>query len=470
MGNKYYNGFSLIEVIVAITLLSLIVIFIIPMSIYAYKYNKSNDIRLTSMNLGYNQIEYLKTINYKDLGLNGPGFDPSGVVNEHLYMDDEDTYPININNVEYNILTNIYWESNRSTTGDFIPNATKKVDVSVTARDVLTGKQKIYSDFGTTIAYEGEASFIKETPLMVRAITGENLNEFAKNVTITINKSNNILVATNRTDSEGQVFFTQLLEGNYNVLPSAWQKGDMISRPTGLTGIYPTQNWKFNNEITIKKIDEDFIELLTYVDYPGYIDLEDYDDEILRNAKLTLKPDYRPAEGDNLMLNLELPLNKLNGYKLWRTWIYETNIAHNGDNYYFVEKDTHKLWDGKFIYKSDSSTVKKLDLGIALKDEGKFKKLPNNTIELEIEFTSQLESVVNEIDFVIYEDNSMLSYDNFTISEIIPGRKFKIIVNGIKPNGDNIEFYINDPENAMYSNPFGMRLVRDKNFCNLILQ
>ena len=142
MGKQHSKGFTLIEVVVSITLLAIIALFMLPMSIYAVQFAKWNNIKLTAMNLAYSQVEWLKTLEYKDLGLDSVGYSPKGIVKEDLYLNESDTNPKTIEGIEYSSLTNIYWESAESTTGDFLANATKKVDVIVRAKDPFPELQK----------------------------------------------------------------------------------------------------------------------------------------------------------------------------------------------------------------------------------------------------------------------------------------------------------------------------------------
>lgn len=469
MGKQHSKGFTLIEIVVSITLLAIIALFMLPMSIYALQFAKWNNIKLTAMNLAYSQVEWLKTLEYKDLGLDSVGYSPNGIVKEDLYLNESDTNPKTIEGIEYSSLTNIYWESAESTTGDFVANATKKVDVIVKARDPFSGVTKTYSVMGSLIAFEGERIPSDNVPLKIRAITGEDFTEPAKNVKIMVNLGNS-MAAWGRTDDEGKVFFTELTKNiEYNVFPSEWGKSKfMMTRPNGSSGSTQNEKWDYIKPI---KIVDDMVEHIFFVDYPGYITLSNYDG-IMDDTIVRLNPTNAvPPEGETWDLDIYTNLTNLANRMIWRAWDYEYSIIRKidetyEDKYYFVEKDSGNLWKGKFQYKNDDITNLDLELAFGL-EEGSFIK-NDGTITAIIEFTSQITSIEG-ITFIIFQDENLMDCTDISIIELVAGRKYSITFSTTDEiTKDKLKFVIDNPFLETLTNIHGMKIVKDMNGCDLI--
>ncbi|MCQ1529803.1 type IV pilus modification PilV family protein [Lutispora saccharofermentans] len=470
MIKRHNKGFTLIEIVVSITLLALIALFMLPMSIYGVQFAKWNNIKLTAMNLAYSQTEWLKTLEYKDVGLDSSGYSPKGIVKENLYLNETGSNPKTIEGIDYSFITSIYWESARSSTGDFIANALKKADVIVKARDPITGSERTYSVMGTLIAFEGERTPSSNIPLKVRVITGEDFTEPAKGVKIIVNNLSNTLAAWGRTDDEGKVYFTELSNTKYNVFPEQWEAGDMTARPTGIIGVANDENWKYEAQLEIKATPEDFIKQDFHVDYPGYIVLPEYPKELMDNALVKLNPIYNPPEGAVTGFDLDTNLTKLITKKIWRSWIYDSTkaIVKGTDLYYFVENDDGNLWDGKFQYIKGSVTEKKLKLGFGIKD-GSFKQETDESITLKIEFTSDINNI-DTMMFSIYESDTAINYTDKNIVQAVSGKNNKFLIN-IKTTdrvtGNRLKFQIDNKEAGTLINSYGMKLIQDKNYCIL---
>ncbi len=475
MKRRHKSGFTLVEIIVSIALLAIIALFMLPMSAYSIKFSKWNDIRLTAMNLAYSQTEWLKTLDYKtELGLNQTGYSPQGTVKSNLYMNKTGSDPLIIEGIEYRLLTSIYWESAESTNGDFVANATKKLDVTVIAKDPLLGTQKTYSVMGSLVAFEGERIPSSNVPLKVRVISGENFDKPAKNVKVIINNISNTLITFGLTDNEGKVYFTELINAKYNVIPDSWQGGDMMSRPTGITGTGNDQSWRFNELIEIKALDagKDFVEQVVSVDYPGYIVIPSYPSALMDNTIITMKPKYTPPEGVMMELNMNTNLTKLISKKIWRAWEYDYTMKRSNDVYYFADANNGNLWDGKFPYMDGAITNRNLKLSFGM-NTGSFKKELNGTVTLEIEFTSEITGNINDMLYTLYDGATALNITNPIITQSVPGKNNKFKINlSTNPaiSGNSLKFVIDNAAEDIIKNTYGMKLVQDRNYCDLILK
>lgn len=490
MNKRHNKGFTLVEIIVSITLLAIIALFMLPLSIYAIQFAKWNNIKLTAMNLAYSQVEWLKTLDYNnDLGLDAIGYSPKGTVKEDLYLNEPGTNPKIVEGIEYSLLTTISWEDAESTTGEFVVDATKRIDVIVKAKDPIKGVEKSYSVMGSLVAFEGERTPTVFAPLRIRAITGENFSEPAKGVKIYAKRGASV-AEWGRTDDEGKAYFTVLTKNLvYDVAPEEWERSPyMMTRPIGKKATYPNMEWNSTEQLKVVN-DDEVIEHTFYVDYPGYIELPDYD-EIASATKLHINPiNTNPPEGVVWVLDLDINLTNLKDKMIWRAWEYEYKITREyresginyTDEYFFVYPDTGKLWNNKFPYVKDNITNLPLMLGFGLKD-GKYIKNPEGKIEkIELEFTSKiltdgsfdLSFAMFEVSGEAVEVNPISNYSaEFWLDP--NGRNcvitFSEFEDALKAGTDKLRFEITSPSLEELTNAYGMKLPTDYNYCNLVLK
>ncbi len=465
------KGFTLVEIIVSIALLGIIALFMLPMSMYSVQYSRWNNIKLTAMNLAYTQLEWLKTLDYNtDLGIDEIGYSPKGKVKQHLYLNQAGSDPKTIEGIEYRLLTSIYWQGADASTGEFIANATKKADVTVKARNPISGTERSFQVIGTLIAFEGERPPFTYVPLKVRAITGEDFTSPAKNVKIVVNNLSNTLVNWSRTDEAGEAMFTELSNGQYYVFPQEWEEGDMMSRPTGTAGPVKDEDWVYQAMVTINATTEDYIEQQFFVDNPAYIKLEGYPDIFMSNTYIKLDPIYDPPEGDTADYILETSLKKLLTKKIWRYWGYEYSITNGTDNYFFVETDSGNLWNGRFQYIKGSVTTKQLKLAYGLK-EGSFKQETDGTLTLSVEFTSGIKNH-NTLEFSLYDGVNLVGYTDMSITPTTAGEYNTKFLIRLKPSaaitGTTLRFEVDNKNADTLINSYGMKLVQNGNYCSLI--
>jgi prepilin-type N-terminal cleavage/methylation domain-containing protein len=470
MGKHHNKGFTLVEIIVSIALLAIIALFMLPMSMYSVQYSKWNNIKLTAMNLAYTQVEWLKTLDYNTaLGLDGIGYSPAGIVKENLYLNEPGSDPKTVEGVEYSLLTSIYWESAESSNGEFVANAIKKADVTIRARDPISGRSRSYAVIGTLIAFEGERTLSSYVPLKIRTVTGEDFTNPAKNVKVVVNNLSNTMVSWSRTDENGEAFFTELANAKYYIFPQEWEAGDMVARPTGTKGAANNEDWVYQVQVEVKATTADYLEQIFYVDHPAYIVLKGYPNALMSSTYVKLYPIYDPPEGDIGVYDLDTSLTGLLSKKLWRAWDYEHSIKNGADSYYFVETGSGNLWDGSFEYIEDKVTNKELKLAYGLK-EGSFKLEADGSITLAVEFTSEI-SGIDTMLFSLYQDSTPVVYSDKLITQAVSGINNKFLIN-IKTNqsitAGTLRFVVDNKEAGTLINAHGMKLVQDRNYCSLI--
>ncbi len=481
------KGLTLIEVMIAIMLLGIITIAILPMSIYSARFAKWNTIRQNANSIAYTQVEWLKTLDYNtELELKGKYFPPGkdgisveGIVEEDLFMNEINTNPKVIDGINYNILTNIYWESGVSTTGEIVANALRKVDVTVKAIDPVTRTEKEYSVIGSLIAFEGERRPDNTTPFKVKAFKGHDFTELTKNVKIEIyNETGTSLRNWARTDENGEAVFVGLENDEYQVKAKEWQIGDMMSKPNSVKDNFPSSKWESYDLIEINNSEEAYIEHSVFVDYPGYIEIHDVTDQILLNSELKLEPIYTSPEGEVLDLNLKINLTNLDKLKIWRAWTYNHSILYEDVEYKLIEKDTRRVWNGVFSYNYNKPTTKHLTLGYVLESQEGPENIymydkNNNTMDIEVIFPKSIiseqiesnESEATKFDFSLYDGDNQILFTVNEIRKIADNNKYRITLNTDYNilNGESIRFILN--ESIIDSNGLGM--IADINFITL---
>lgn len=461
MRKQHNKGFTLVEIIVSIALLAMIALFMLPMSIQSVQFSKWNSIKLTATNLAYTQLEWLKTLDYQDeLGLKtGPS--PYGIVEKDQYLNGGTTTKT-IEGVDYTLLTNIYWQSAVTSTGKTVTKATKMADVTVTAWDPVSGTQKSYSVIGTLIAFEGERILL--IPKLVSVMTGQDFTAPAQGVTVKVENTSGTTVTTGLTDDTGKVNFEELDNADYYLIP---EYSGMISRPTGTTGAYPSQDYTYK---TLMKEDEDKKTL--YVDYPAYIHLPDYNETMLENAKITLTPVYTPPTGETNPV-LTTNLSGLTTKPLWRSWEYDfDNISYTytdtagisrNDTYFLM--DGTSVWNGIFQYDYNvgTRTDKNLSLAFGL-NGGTIRRTGtsrNYVVTIELEFTSDVTNI-SDIKYTLYG----ISGVSFVRTESVSGthNRYRILLSDTSRNGvniSNVRIRINSSGANTLVNSFGINHVPD---------
>lgn len=465
------KGFTLIEVILSILLLGIITISVLPMAIHSVKYTKWNNIRLTSLNLAYSQVEWLKTLDYDDLGLDITGYSPKGIVQDNYYMNNTNT--VIIQGVEYEIQTGIYWENADSITGEPVLQAMKKIDVVVEAKDSFTGEIREFSVLGSLVSREGERIPTKPGHVKVYvSLRGDN--EAIKNVRVGLGSLSPTTWYAN-TDDNGIALIGDLQNGIYKVQPTKWRNQDMMVMPNGVNDT--NSNWKLDKEVTVPKWDKDnrpeYPEVSFKVDLPGFIKLP-INNKYPGSTRIEIKPtssSYTPPEGqdDNDIL-LRTSIDKLNKIMFWRLWSYDYSITNGEERYYFVKVDTGNLWDGRFdIDNLDKPTNEELELAFGLENNSTFKTVDSGTnqvTEIIIKFSSQVKSI-EDIEFAL--NGEIIDRRNYSITQEVPGKNnaFRILVNStVNISGSTVDLQVINIEDIV--NNYGMRLSRDLNRCTLV--
>ncbi|MGE5404887.1 MAG: type IV pilus modification PilV family protein [Candidatus Saccharibacteria bacterium] len=139
------NGFSLIELLVALTILVIAVVGLVPLLNYIASASTNNKLQAEAAEIAASQLEEIRARAYNDIGL--VGGNPNGTI--------EAVYQISANGITYDIQRNVWWDTD--TSGNTIPDL-KKVMVRVQAINTFTGLQQTVTYY-TKISRESSPIF-----------------------------------------------------------------------------------------------------------------------------------------------------------------------------------------------------------------------------------------------------------------------------------------------------------------------
>lgn len=420
MCNKGEDGFTLVEVIVSLSLLGIIALSIIPAIYFSLNQTNSNEIKINSLNLAYGQLNWIRSLHYNDIGICRNGHSTEGIIEPNLYMNRDDTNPYVIKNIKYTISTNISYIEKDKNGKKVLDKNIKRIDIIVKALNPWTGVEKEYSVINTTITFEGEKYYTPPGHLKVIVYDINNNGKPVRNVEIKVNKGNT-LFKSGTTNGDGEFMFS-IDSGEYSIIPKYQNKMFM---PNGV--VEDGTSWRINREISAPKWDVDnplsLPDIEFYMDFPGRL--------ILENQKYN---DYNisinPIEIDDEQFTLNTKLSNINNIVFWRYWKYEYTIENN-NNQYFLAKD-NTAWEGNFeILNNEESKEEFNGLVFGLEPEGIIEKNWDK-IYIKIKFTSKpatnnieiklnnLEQPINNME--VKEDNTVI----IEMSDSIPAGEIEL--------------------------------------------
>jgi prepilin-type N-terminal cleavage/methylation domain-containing protein len=147
---KKQHGFTMVELVIALTLLLLVALSFVPMFVYISEGSQNNRARLIALKLASSKIEEIRALPYDKIGT--VGGDPAGVIPQ------EETKTID--NINFTIKTNIWWVDdpydNDASGYDALPYDYKRVEVTVKSPSLFTGEVVQTANIDTLASMEGE--------------------------------------------------------------------------------------------------------------------------------------------------------------------------------------------------------------------------------------------------------------------------------------------------------------------------
>ncbi len=422
MGEKK-RGFTLIEVLVAITLLGIITISLLPVFVFMIRSSINEEQRFVAYQLALSQLEWLKTLDYnEELGLKKDHYQPHGIVEETLFMNENNSNPYVIDGTPYRMHTRIYWEKAQSYTKDMIANAMKKAEVTVYTRNPFTGKETKVATVGSLISFEGEREPTTPGYIEVYAFWWDRQKKEStaeKNVGVDLKGP---AIGTVYSDDQGKAIFGELSPGSYTVDITSWDRGELMVQPSGVIGSIPYQKYQTIQTIEVpdwKKETTEYPSLNFYVDWPVKLSLDKYPKEAILEIQPTTSSCPLPEGTPYDFMQLSIQLQNLSKTSFWWNWQYDYRIYHEDEEYFLSMKDQEKEWDGTFQPPASRTDYYDMVLygglvkeGILTKENLNQKDVNKSIIIVELD-TSCYVKGWEDVEFQINEGETLLSKNTF---------------------------------------------------------
>jgi len=341
------KGFTMMELLVSITLIALIASLSLPAFVFSMKVSNQNKMRLTADSLAANVIEELNGTPYEDIKINS---------------DAPDVKTIEIDGIEYNIETLVTWEERNDD-----PEAFKNIKVTVKAKDPFTGDNKIFSEMFTCIFSDVKEQVVEEERpsgnlmLTLKKARNDSVLDMIVDIRIEgpLESNNKLTMGTGIRNYDSISIFPELPIGTYNItayIPEGYYSPECLLNQEGSGNVVKKQVYLENGGEKLVTI---------YLDKPeNLVDLhlvfEDYSSGIINtrlvSGLLSLIWDI-DGERRILISNKDITELELNNgsyifYMIENLWPL--------DNYNVIVKDIYGYRDvfiPEVYYKPDSYSI-----------------------------------------------------------------------------------------------------------------
>lgn len=196
------EGFSVVEIIVAIAIILIIAASILPLLHYSSRSTFSNQNLITASNLASSIIEEIRSLDYDSIGT--VGGNPEGPI--------EQIQRRSLNGFDYKIETLISWGSAKGK-NEVNPVAYKNIRVVVKGINLYSKNETVLAELHSIAARDGEEPLVEEGHLKVQ-IRDINNSPIETPLLVSISGAE---TSSLFSDYSGQAFFGMLNEGLYNV-------------------------------------------------------------------------------------------------------------------------------------------------------------------------------------------------------------------------------------------------------------
>lgn len=334
------RGFTLIEMLMAITVLLIFAVSFIPLFVFIAEASQANKARLVATKLASSEIEYIRNLPYRDIG--NVGGNPAGIVDREK--------EIEINGIRYSITTDIWWVDDPSDDvggSDPIPYDYKRVKVAVTSPSVFSGTAVQSLSIDTLASLEGGEEAFPGGNIRANTIRGWT-SDPVSNVRIDLTEGPGT-PQTLWTNEFGQALFAILEEGAYTIETNPALQG-MIAR-------VEEQDHNVVDGITSEVVFE--------LEYPCHLEIELID--AITNSRITSAGTFvlkDPLKGDMVYPFTEAQNGLLDESFLGPLWPigeegtpgdhYGIEVAAVGYLSYMLDQET---WNGQFSSPGESKRL-----------------------------------------------------------------------------------------------------------------
>lgn len=344
------GGFTLVEILVALTLLLIASVAFVPLFVYVAEASDANQAQLVATNLANSVVEQIRALPYEDVGT--VGGNPAGVI-PHERTE-------TVGGRTYTIRTDIWWVNDPSDDAggnDPIPYDYKRVRVTVTAPGLFAGSVTTSLDIRTLVSLEGEEEVFPGGNILAQAFRGwrttpgEEIPVEGVRIDLLTGPSTaqTLLPQTLWTDERGQALFAILPEGDYAVAADASAQGMMV-RP-------------LQEEQTVSVSDAMTTQATFEVELPCHLALqlrnEDTGALISSGGQVILVSPF-VGEIRRTFTNGVIP-DSLLGH-IWPVGAgypgrYDLKVLADGYLPYHLQADPDRPWDGTFASPGETKTI-----------------------------------------------------------------------------------------------------------------
>ena len=202
------NGFTIIELLVALAVLVMAAAAFVPALTFLTKANRANKIKMTASSIAAGVIEEIRALPYDEIGT--AGGNPSGTIPQ--------VSSITIGGVRYDVETRISWGSAKSSaSGEENVVAVKNIQVTVSALGAFSGTVEKVDEILSTASRDSEEPLVKNGHIRVKL---KDLMNNSLHCVTNVGVTGNPPLSMNQamtTDSSGEVLFGVLDAGEYTV-------------------------------------------------------------------------------------------------------------------------------------------------------------------------------------------------------------------------------------------------------------
>lgn len=353
INSKSDKGFTLVELLVAVTILVIAAAAFLPVLTLVARSNNQNKIRATAGAIAagiYEEISGMDFDKIDEIGNdktdNTQAESPPGVTYK--------TWKETIDDTTYNVEVLITWGITEDASGEEVSLSHKNVRVIVSAVNTFTGKEEVVDKVYSIVAKEGGQTMPDAGNMRVTVKQAYGLGHEFPVFNI---KCSGPETFTMRTDEAGQVIFGEIKKGTYRVstsIPSGWSipQGYEVNGNTVSISDIPITEWKVKDVYFYMDKPEKFCNLTAVV-------VDENGEVINTHGKMTLTWEIdgqtRVVFKDKELTGGNLDINFFG--KLWPLGKYNIKIDFPADSRYrnydmtednaFIE-NTSEIWSGTF--------------------------------------------------------------------------------------------------------------------------
>lgn len=206
------NGFTLIELIVALAVLVLAAAAFVPAFTFVAEANQQNKLKMTASTIAASVLEEIRAVPYEEIGTRGGN--PAGDIDQKK--------DITVGGVRYTVETAITWgDVTKPVDGSPVENpvAYKNIHVVVRAPGAFSGKLEKLDEIYSIASRESEETVVKDGHIRVtvKEPDGKPYTEASFEVNIVSEAPTPALNQTLSTDNTGMALFGLIKAGNYTV-------------------------------------------------------------------------------------------------------------------------------------------------------------------------------------------------------------------------------------------------------------